>query len=147
VSFAVVGVTAVILVRDATVAAWSPARQNIDALAGRSSCGLAHQLRGEGDVSELLADPDKPVYLEPPVALYFPCATTPALEEGLVEVPRLVVVQSHRQLLLDERDNPFVAVSDLYGLTSVARGPRGVEVFSVADDIPGFVRVDAARRG
>ncbi len=145
VSFAVVGLTAAILVRDATVTAWSPARQNLETLAGRSSCGLAHQLRGEGDVSELLADPETPVLLEPPVAVYFPCATIPALENGLIEVPRLVVFQS-RLWPLEEKDGPFAAVSDLYRLRSIARGPRGVEALSVADAVPGFVRVDADRR-
>jgi len=144
--FAAVGLTALILIRDAAVTAWSPARQNLEAIAGRSSCGLAHQLRGEGYVFELLADPETPVYLEPPLAVYFPCSTTPALEDGLVEVPRLVVVQSDRRRLLDERDSPFAAVSDLYGLTSVAHGPRGVEVLSVADAVPGLVRLDADRR-
>ncbi len=146
VSFAVVGLTAVILIRDAAVTAWSPARQNLEALAGRSSCGLAHQLRGERNVSRLLADPETPTYLEPPVALYFPCATTPTIDGGLVEVPGLVVVQSRRRLLLDKRGNPFAAVSDLYRLRGIAHGPGGVEVLSVADGIPGFVRVDADRQ-
>jgi len=146
VSFAAVGLTCAILIRDAAVTAWSPARQNLEALAGRSSCGLAHQLRGEGNVSDLLADPNAPVYLEPLVTPYFPCATIPTIEDGLVEVPRFVVFQRRPRLLLDERDSPFAAVSDLYGLTSIAHGPREVEVLSVADTIPGFVRVDADRR-
>ena len=145
VSFAVVGLTAVILIRDATVTAWSPARQNLEALAGRSSCGLAHQLQGGGNVSDLLADPETAVYLEPPVAVYFPCATTPAIDGGLVQVPRLVV-RSPSRPLMGERDSPFAAVPDLYRLKSIARGPRGVEVLSVGDAIPGFVRVDADRR-
>ena len=144
VSFAVVGLTAAILVRDATVTAWSPPRQNLEAIVGRSSCGLAHQLRGEGDVSELLADPETPVLLEPPVAVYFPCATIPALEDGLVQVPMLVVFRSGLWPL-EEKDGPFAAVPDLYGLRTIARGPRGVEVLSVADDVPGFIRIDAIR--
>jgi len=144
VSFAAVGLTALVLVRDAAVTAWSPARQNLEALTGRSSCGLAHQLRGEGNVSDLLADPETPAYLEPPVAVYFPCATIPTIEDGLVQVPRLVV-RSPSRLLLDESDSPFAAVSDLYELRSIARGPRGVEVLSVGNGVPGFIRIDATR--
>ena len=146
VCLAVVSLTAAILIRDATVAPWSPARQNLEALAGRSSCGLADQLRGANDVSELLEDPSTRVLVAPPVALYVPCTRIPTLDAGLVEVPRYVVILSVLWPL-EEKDSPFAAVPDLYELTSIALGSRGVEVLSVADDIPGFVRVDAARRG
>ena len=146
VSFAAIGLTCTLLIRDAAITRWSPARQNLEALAGRSSCGLAHHLRGRSDVAELLADSKTPVLLEPPVALYFPCSTIPAVENGLVEAPRLVVFQA-TLWPLQERDGPFAAISDLYGLTRIARGAGGVKVLSVADAIPGFARADASRVG
>jgi hypothetical protein len=84
------------------------------------------------------------VLLEPPVALYFPCSTIPAVENGVVQVPRLVVFQSELWPL-QERDGPFTAVPDLYELTRIADGPGGVKVLSVDDTVPGFARADAQR--
>jgi hypothetical protein len=143
-SFAAIGVTCALLIRDAAITAWSPARQNLEALVGASTCGLAHHLRGDSDVSQPLADPRTPVLLEPPVALYFPCSTIPAVENGVVQVPRLVVFQSELWPL-QERDGPFTAVPDLYELTRIADGPGGVKVLSVDDTVPGFARADAQR--
>ena len=39
ISVTVVGLTIAVLIRDATISPWSPARQNLEALGGRSSCG------------------------------------------------------------------------------------------------------------
>ncbi len=82
-ALAVVGVTITLLAIDAALTPWSPARQNVEALAGGSSCGLAHQLRGERDVASLLSDDEARTLLVPSVGLYFPCATIPAVEGGL----------------------------------------------------------------
>lgn len=146
--FGVVGVTIAVLVHDAAVSPWSPPRQNIEALAGGNSCGLAHQLQSSGDLVQLLSDPDVRTLLVPEVAVYFPCATIPSVGGGLVEIPRLVAFESS-PWPLRAHDGPFAAISDLYELRRIARGTRGargVEVLSVAGRIRTFVRVDAVRR-
>lgn len=154
VSLAVVGLTSAMLIRDAAATAWSPARQNVEALAGHRGCGLASQLHRESASLDLLADRKTPVFLDPWVALYFPCATIPRLEYGLITVPRLIVFRPFPwqpeeeptvPWLLEQKYFTFAAVSDLYRLTNVARGPGGVEVLSVTRTVPGFVRVDADR--
>ena len=143
-ALAVVGVTITLLAIDAALTPWSPARQNVEALAGRSSCGLAHQLRSDRDVASLLSDDEARTLLVPSVGLYFPCATIPAVEGGLVEIPDFVVYHSD-PWPLRERDGPFAAVSDLYELKEIASNPDGVKVLSVTDEIRGFVLVDALR--
>ena len=145
VSFAVVVVTVTILLIDAAISPWSPTRQNLEALAGGGSCGLAHQLHGNGDVVDLLEAPESPTLLVPPVGVYFPCTTIPSIVGGVVEIPRLIVFESSPWPLYG-RDGPLAAISDLYQLEGIARGPRGVEVHSVVDDVPGYVRVDVVRR-
>ena len=143
-SFAVVAVTVAVLVHDAAISPWSPARQSLEAAVGRNGCGLAHQLQGRDGLVEELSDPDVRTLLSPPVALYLPCATIPSVRGGLVDIPKFVV--SDHRWLLRETDGPFAAISDLYDARRIALGPRGVEVLSVADRIPGFVRVNAMRR-
>jgi hypothetical protein len=152
VTLAVVGLTSGMLVRDAAATAWSPARQNLDALAGHRGCGLGSQLPRERAYLDPLADRKTPVFLDPWVALYFPCATIPRLEYGLITVPRLIVFRPYPwqgdeepPWLLEQNHFTFAAVSDLYRLTNVARGPGGVKVLSVTRAVPGFVRVDADR--
>ena len=129
VTLAVVGLTSAMLVRDAAATAWSPARQNLEALAGRRGCGLASQLPREIPSLDLLADRKTPVFLDPWVALYFPCATIPRLEYGLITVPRLIVFRPYPwqgdqepPWLLEQNQFTFAAVSDLYRLTNAARG-------------------------
>ena len=154
VSLAAIGLTSAALIRDASTTAWSPARQNVEALVGRHTCGLASQVHGTSASLELLADPKTPLYLDPPVALYFPCATIPSLKSGLVTIPKLVVSpdlggKPERRLivpsLLQDRAGTFTAVTDLYRLTTVAQGPGKIMVLSVADTVPGFFRIDADR--
>jgi hypothetical protein len=154
VSLGAVCLTSAALIRDAATTAWSPARQNLEALTGHRGCGLASQLHDKSAPVELLADPKTPVFLDPPVALYFPCATIPTLESGLVTVPRLIVFpdlagESGGGLLvpslLENDAGTFTAVTDLYRLTTVARGPGGIKVLSVVGAVPGFVRIDADR--
>jgi hypothetical protein len=144
-SLAVLSGTIGVLVVDTARTSWSPARQNLEALGSGSSCGLAHQLRGGGDVGALIADPETATLLEPPVALYFPCARIPRIEEGLVEIPTIAVFQS-TLWPLRERDGPFAAVADLYELRRTATGPKGVRVFFVIKRVPGFSRLDTQRR-
>ena len=145
VSLAVVAVTIAVLVVDSAISPWSPARQNLEALAGGGSCGLAHHLTGREGLVARIGDPESRTLLEPPVALYFPCATIPAIGDGLVELPGLVVYQSGLWPIQDPTA-PFAAVSDLYGFEPIAQGPRGVEVLAVPERIPGHVRADAMPR-
>ena len=145
VSFAAVGVTVAILVIDAAISSWSPARQNLEALVGGETCGFARELRGKGDLTGQIAAPGSPTFVVAPVAPYLPCATMPAIDGGLVEIPRLVVLYL-RTWPLDRTDAPFAAVLDLYELQGMARGPEGMRVLSVNRRIPGFARADAVRR-
>jgi hypothetical protein len=144
VTFAVVGVTAAILTYDAAISSWTPARQNLEALVGGGSCGLAHQLNGDAEIVDKISDPSIPTLLVPSVGLYFPCATIPRLDGGLVEVPRLVAFQAIAWPL-HEHDGPFAAIDDLYELRTIAGRPPAVAVLSVLDEVPGFVRADAIR--
>jgi hypothetical protein len=144
--FAVVGVTTAILVRDAVISPWSPARQNLQALTGRASCGLAHQLHGRNGLVDELSDRQVRTLLAPSLAMYLPCATIPTVHGGVVEVPRLVAFET-RPWPLTEHDGPFAAVSDLYRPRRVAHWSRDVGVLAVTDSIPGRVRVDAEQVG
>ncbi len=62
----------------------------------------------------------------------------------MVEIPDFVVYHG-APWPLGEPDGPFAAVSDLYELKEIASNPDGVKVLSVADEIRGFVLVDALR--
>jgi hypothetical protein len=143
-SFASVGLTCAVLALDAARSSWSPARQNLEALVGSGDCGLADELDGSGARLLPLVSGQAPVLLDPEVALYFPCATIPRIEGGLLEIPRLVVVPPYRWLL-EDKDAPFSALPDLYELKRVAAGTGGIDVLSVTDDLD-FVRVDAVHR-
>ncbi len=145
VSFAAVGVTVAILVIDAAISSWSPTRQNLEALVGGKTCGFAHELRGKGDLTGQIADAGSPTFVVAPVAPYLPCATTPTIDGGLVEIPSLVLLYL-RSWPLDETDSPFAAVPDLYELRGIARGPEGMKVLSVNRRIQGFALVDAVRQ-
>jgi len=145
VSAAVVAVTLAVLILDATISPWSPARQNLEALGGRATCGLALHLQGNRNVIQQLSDPSTLTLSTPVVAFYFPCTTIPRIEHGLVQAPAFVASESSSPWPLYDRAGPFAAVSDLYALREVAQGPSGVEVLSVADRVPGFNRIDAVR--
>jgi hypothetical protein len=142
---AVVGATVMVLVHDASVSPWSPARQNLEALTRGNSCGLAHHVRGNRNFVQTTSDPSVRTLLEPPVALYFPCATIPAVRGGVIEIPQSVVYASD-PWPLRQRDAPFAAIPDLFEMRPVARGAQGLEILSVAGRIPQFARVDAVRR-
>jgi arabinosyltransferase B len=143
-SFAAISITVAILVLDAARTPWSPARQNLEALVGDSSCGIANQLRGDPEVVAEFSNRSNPALLVPSVALYYPCATPPALEDGLVELPRLLAFQGDAWPLF-VRDGPFVAARDLYHFERIGTAPRGVEAYSVTDSIPGYTKLDVVR--
>ena len=139
----VVALTTIFLGIDAARAPWSLPRQNLEALAGGESCGVAHQLQGDPTVAHRLAD-GAPSLLAPAAALYFPCATLPDVRGGVLEVPALFAFQGD-PWPITELDGPFAAVADLYPLTAIAYGPGGIAVHSVEQDVPGFTRLDARR--
>ena len=142
---AFVALTVGLLVIDAAVSAWTPARQNVDTLAGRRSCGLADQLHGNLRDIQRLSDGRTPVLLTPLIAPFFPCSRTPAIDHGVVETPRLVSSESRTPWPLVVPAGPFAAIPDLYPLKVAARGPRGLTVLSVSQHIPGFRRAGAVR--
>ncbi len=145
VSFLAVGVTVANLAIDATISSWSPTQQNLAALVGDETCGFASELRGDGDLTGRIADPDSPTLAVPPLTTYLPCARTPALAGGVVEIPSLALLNSG-WWPLDKTDSPFAAVLDLYTLQEIARGPESTRVFSVDRRIPAYARADALRR-
>ncbi len=142
VSFAAVGVTVAILAIDAAISSWSPARQNLAALVGGETCGFASELRGDRDLTAQITDPASPTLAVPPLTAYLPCATSPAIDGGVVKIPRLVLLYL-RMWPLDRTHSPFGAVLDLYALQEIARGPESTRVFTVDRRIPGFARADA----
>lgn len=147
VSLGAVAITIAMLVADAAISRWAPARQNVEVLAARESCGLAHRFSGDPRLVERLRDPSTRTLLVPDLVFFFPCATTPGIEEGLVELPQLVISRGEPWPLYGI-DSPFAAVADLYDLRQIARGPRSTQVQAVDDEVAGFanleVRADSA---
>lgn len=143
-SLAFVGNTIVGLSLDASRSNWSPARQNLETLTGRTSCGLADPLGG--DVAKTMRDRGTTTLLVPSLALFFPCATIPRIRNGVVQIPRLVAYEGV-PWPLQVKDGPFAAVADLYTTQKIAQGPRDVEVLEVSDVLPEFTRTDAVRVG
>jgi hypothetical protein len=129
---------------DASRSNWSPARQNLEALRGRTSCGLADQLGA--DVANTMRDRGTTTLLVPSLALFFPCATIPGIGNGVVQLPKLVAYEG-APWPLQVQDGPFAAVADLYTTRKIAQGPRDVEVLEVSDVLPEFTRTDAVRVG
>jgi len=145
VSFAAVGVTVAILMIDAAISSWSPTRQNLAALVRRETCSFAEELGSVGDISGRIANPESRTLVVAPLATYLPCATAPAIDGGVAEVPSLIIFYL-RSWPLDQTHSPFAAVPELYELRRIAQGPEGIRVMSVNRRIPGFARADAVRR-
>ena len=143
-SLAFVANTIVGLSLDASRSNWSPARQNLEALTGRTSCGLADQL--EGDLAKAMRERGTTTLLVPSLALSFPCATIPGIRNGVVQIPKLVAYEGV-PWPLQVKDGPFAAVADLYATQKIVQGPRDVEVLEVSDTLRNFTRADAVRVG
>ena len=80
--------------------------------------------------------------IHPAIGAYFPCAEIPRISDGVVEIPTAHV--AHRYWNVLERDSPFTAAAELYGLRRVVGRPyHGADVESVARVIPGYARADA----
>jgi hypothetical protein len=141
-TFAIVAVTVGVLVYDAVIAPWTVTRQNLSALAGDDRCGLADQLTGAEGIAERMADADTPTLVVPALAMFFPCARTPSVADGIVEVPTFVVHRSDPWPLA-ERDGPFAGISELYETTSVAVAPRDVVVLEVSKVVASYEQADA----
>lgn len=143
-TFAAVALTAGLLGYDAAVSSWTATRQNLGVLAGREACGLADQLSGESEVERMNAD-GVPTLLTPAVGVFFPCATIPRVDGGLIEIPRFVVFESSLGAWpLFTPHGPFAAVGDLYQVR-MAASAHGVHVLVVADEVQGLARAHAAR--
>ena len=135
-----VGITLALLSLDAVRAPWTPARQNLSALVGRPSCGLADQLSGSAAVTAT-TNQSTATLIRPGHLASFSCALTPRIMEGLIEVPTFVIAQEGTYAILI-LESPFAVASDLGRLRRVGRGPRGIEVFRVQRDLEGFARAD-----
>jgi hypothetical protein len=127
---------------DAVRSPWTPARQNLHALAGVSDCGLADHL-GRDAIVQKIEDPATATIAHPAVGLYVPCARIPRIERGIVELPSVVVTHSLSDFI--DRDSPFAAADDLYGFrrTLGPRPYRSVDFEVVVPEVPGYVRADA----
>jgi hypothetical protein len=143
-SLAFVGITIAGLSLDASRSNWSPARQNLQVLTGRTNCGLADVFAGQ--VANTMADRSTATLPVPSLALFFPCATIPRIRNGVVQLPNLVAYEGV-PWPLQVRDGPFAAVDDLYTTRKIAQGPRDVEVLEVRKNLPDFTRSDAVRVG
>jgi hypothetical protein len=139
-------VTIATLSIDTAKSSWSPARQNLETLAGRKGCGLANQLKGRRDVVKEMSNGRTTTLLVPSLALYFPCATIPSIRGGVVQLPKLVAYE-YLPWPLQAKDGPFAAVADLYATRKIAQGPRDVEVIGVSNSLRNFTRADAVRAG
>jgi arabinosyltransferase C len=134
--------TVAILIWDASSSQWTPARQNLETLAGRQSCGLGDRLSAVG-VVDRIADDRTRTLLTPSVGMYLPCATVPEVAFGLVRMPDLVVFDvGLGPWPLDTPHGPFAAVRDLFEVYPVATGPS-VEVYATMKAEGGFARADA----
>jgi hypothetical protein len=142
-SIAVVGLTVALLALDAARSPWSITRQNLEALRGQSSCGLAHHLEGATEVVGLLGA-DRPTLLAPAVAPYLPCATPAGVDGGLIQLPAFFAYQGSAWPVTMP-DGPFAAVADLYRFKPLARGRQDVAVLAVDTRIRGFRRLEAKR--
>jgi arabinosyltransferase B len=140
-SFAALGLTIGAFALDGVRAPWSPLRQNVEALAGDPGCGLADRLGG-AELGRELSRSDTATLVSPPLVPYLPCVRQPAIVDGVVETPRLLVLD--RTLWpLDQPTSPFQSFVDLYGARRVATGPRGTQILRVTPEIPGYARIDA----
>jgi hypothetical protein len=144
VPLAVVALTATLFIRDASVTAWSPARQNIETLTGRESCGIADQLGVGRDLVRDAARRRSGVLVEPSLLLFVPCVRPSKIEHGLIELPTAAVFATS-YFAVRELDGPFSAVSDLYELDSVTSGSQRVDVVDVVDDVQGLTRLEVER--
>ena len=145
-SFAVIGVTISVLVVDAARAPWTTGRQNVETLLGRTNCGVVDELTGDTTLTQRMAAPNVRTLILPYISPYFPCSTTPGVDRGLLATPDLVVLQATTRWPVLQRDAPFTAVLDLYPVMEVARGPEGVEVYSVDTGLPGYGYLPPVRR-
>ena len=136
-----VAITVALLVIDALRAPWTPTRQNLNALARHSDCGLAHVL--SVPPPHMSASRSEATLVHPTLGMFFPCALPPTITKGgLVELPRFLIVQDQTyEILIPE--SPFMAVTDLAVLEPLGHGPRGIRVIGVKRVVPGFARADA----
>jgi hypothetical protein len=143
-SLGFVAVTIGVLSLDGSRSNWSPARQNLATLIGRSNCGLADELGRT--TADRMAQPGTITLPIPSLALYFPCATIPSIRGGVVQLPNLVAYED-APWPLQVKDGPFAAAADLYSTDTLAQGPRNVAVLAVHKQSLDFTRADAVRVG
>jgi hypothetical protein len=136
----VVTLTVALLSIDAAKSSWSPARQNLEALTGRTRCGLADHLTGDRQIANRLASSARTL-LAPAIAPYLPCATPALVDGALLEIPSFFAYQDDPWPVTGSAA-PFAAIADLYKLEPVARGPHGVQIDAIDRRIPGFRRLD-----
>jgi arabinosyltransferase C len=135
-----------VFVVDMARSTWTIREQNIEALLGRDSCGIADHLEiatPDGTVarlSTLLMRPETSAYISPEIFPYFPCARQPRLSGGVTEPPDYVLMSYfHRPFIF--RASPFEGVLDLYPLDRLRivgpYSPKELELYVVRKNIPG----------
>ena len=111
---------------------WSLPRQNIQGLV-QTTCGLADQMdvmvdqqavAGSGQKSQMSLQAlidlrGGPVLVAPQIRMYFPCVRQPIIQDGVGEIPSIVIATGGWPVELP--DNPYHGLSDVAELTTVAQ--------------------------
>jgi len=96
---------------------WTLTRQNLAALRGDSDCGLGDDIH----VARRLKAAGATTLVLPELVTYFPCATTPRLDDGVVGVPQIIVSSFEGTTWLSSWEtSPFEGLIDLYPLEGLA---------------------------
>jgi hypothetical protein len=151
----IVATCAVLAVDTARASGWAPARQHLAALAGRSECGLADQIRvavaprstTNGSTTVLatsMRTNGTKTLVDHLVAPYFPCADLPSVAGGVAETPQLIVSRRWIVRPVQRAQSSFAGVLDLYTLR-LLYDSKSVRVFSVDERVPGAVIARATR--
>jgi hypothetical protein len=129
-SFAAIGTTIAVLVVDAASSQWTIGRQNAAAFVGREGCGALDELNG-GALSGRVGRSTSRTLVIPFIGPFFPCATTPRVQAGRLEMPDFVILLSRSRWPIEGLERPFAFVPDLASVRLIASSPEGIEVYAV----------------
>ncbi|MGH3133504.1 MAG: arabinosyltransferase domain-containing protein [Gaiellaceae bacterium] len=147
-SAALVALTGAVMVADTIAADWTLPRQNLAAIAGSDGCGLADSVSivpgvdsssGNSTLAAAVQRDGVRTLLEPATAPYFPCADTPAFDQGVVEVPDLIVGWELEPWPVVIRASPFRGIGDLYPPRLIYHDGADLTVHEVRADVSGAV--------
>ena len=129
---------------------WTIRRQNLDALVGRHTCGLAdHVVVSAGGrttgLARLLEAEGARVFVGPDVFPYVPCARQPRLRDGIAEAPDYALTSSIYSDPFLHAGSPFHGVLDLYRVERLRvvgpYSPAELRIYAVEQRIPGAIEL------